>query len=95
MTEMVYGALPSQAREPVLPKWWQTLDKWTMASIVMLFLIGLMLGMAASPPLAAKNGFAPFHYVQKQVVFIVVMTLLIGRYGCLMAVLMLIGLTMV
>lgn len=69
MTEMVYGALPSQAREPVLPKWWQTLDKWTMASIVLLFLIGLMLGMAASPPLAAKNGFAPFHYVQKQVVF--------------------------
>ncbi|WP_299427928.1 putative peptidoglycan glycosyltransferase FtsW [uncultured Shimia sp.] len=69
MTEMVYGALPSQAREPVLPKWWQTLDKWTMASIVMLFLIGLMLGMAASPPLAAKNGFAPFHYVQKQVIF--------------------------
>ncbi|MBO6898581.1 MAG: cell division protein FtsW [Shimia sp.] len=69
MTEMVYGALPSQAREPVLPKWWQTLDKWTMASIVMLFLIGLMLGMAASPPLAAKNGFAPFHYVQRQVVF--------------------------
>jgi cell division protein FtsW len=69
MTEMVYGALPSQAREPVLPKWWQTLDKWTMAPIVMLFLIGLMLGMAASPPLAAKNGFAPFHYVQRQVVF--------------------------
>ncbi len=69
MTEMVYGALPSQAREPVLPKWWQTLDKWTMVSIVLLFLIGLMLGMAASPPLAAKNGFAPFHYVQKQVVF--------------------------
>ncbi|MBE1292708.1 MAG: cell division protein FtsW [Rhodobacteraceae bacterium] len=69
MTEMVYGALPSQAREPVLPKWWQTLDKWTMASIMMLFLIGLMLGMAASPPLAAKNGFAPFHYVQRQVVF--------------------------
>jgi len=69
MTEMVYGALPSQAREPVLPKWWQTLDKWTMASIVMLFLIGVMLGMAASPPLAAKNGFAPFHYVQRQVVF--------------------------
>ncbi len=69
MTEMVYGALPLSERDPVLPKWWQTLDKWTMTSILMLFCIGLMLGMAASPPLAAKNGFAPFHYVQKQVVF--------------------------
>lgn len=69
MTEMVYGALPVSERDPVLPKWWQTLDKWTMTSILVLFCIGLMLGMAASPPLAAKNGFAPFHYVQKQVVF--------------------------
>jgi cell division protein FtsW len=69
MTEMVYGALPIQAREPVLPKWWQTLDKWTMTSIVLLFVIGLMLGMAASPPLAAKNGFEPFHYVKKQAFF--------------------------
>ncbi|GAA6182231.1 MULTISPECIES: putative lipid II flippase FtsW [unclassified Shimia] len=69
MTEMVYGALPQRAREPVIPKWWQTLDKWTMTSILLLFCIGLMLGMAASPPLAAKNGFEPFHYVKKQVVF--------------------------
>lgn len=69
MTEMVYGALPAHEREPVLPKWWQTLDKWTMTSILLLFVIGLMLGMAASPPLAAKNGFEPFHYVKKQAVF--------------------------
>lgn len=69
MTEMVFGALPERAREPVLPKWWQTLDKWTMTSILLLFCIGLMLGMAASPPLAAKNGFEPFHYVKKQAIF--------------------------
>ncbi|TCL09980.1 cell division protein FtsW [Shimia isoporae] len=69
MTEMVYGALPAHEREPVLPKWWQTLDKWTMTSILLLFVIGIMLGMAASPPLAAKNGFEPFHYVKKQAIF--------------------------
>ncbi len=69
MTEMVYGALPAREREPVLPKWWQTLDKWTMTSILLLFVIGIMLGMAASPPLAAKNGFEPFHYVKKQAIF--------------------------
>ncbi len=69
MTEMVYGALPAREREPVLPKWWQTLDKWTVTSILLLFGIGLLLGMAASPPLAAKNGFEPFYYVKKQVIF--------------------------
>lgn len=69
MTEMVYGALPMREREPVLPKWWQTVDKWTMTSILLLFVIGIMLGMAASPPLAAKNGFEPFHYVKKQAIF--------------------------
>lgn len=69
MTEMVYGALPAREREPVLPKWWQTLDKWTVTSILLLFGIGILLGMAASPPLAAKNGFEPFYYVKKQVIF--------------------------
>ncbi|MEP5090630.1 MAG: putative peptidoglycan glycosyltransferase FtsW, partial [Paracoccaceae bacterium] len=34
-----------------------------------LFVIGILLGLAASPPLAAKNGFEPFHYVQRQAAF--------------------------
>ncbi|MGH1426100.1 MAG: putative lipid II flippase FtsW [Pseudooceanicola sp.] len=69
MTDMVHGAVPVSAGEPVLPKWWQTLDKWTMSCILMLFGVGILLGLASSPPLAAKNGFAPFHYVQRQMVF--------------------------
>ena len=69
MTEMVYGALPVQSGEPILPKWWRTLDKWTMSSILMLFVIGLLLGLAASVPLAERNGFGNFHYVQRQMVF--------------------------
>jgi cell division protein FtsW len=40
-----------------------------MSSILLLFAVGLLLGLAASPPLAAKNGFEPFHYVQRQAVF--------------------------
>ncbi|MGR3323388.1 MAG: peptidoglycan glycosyltransferase FtsW [Pseudooceanicola sp.] len=69
MTDMVHGAVPVSAGEPVLPKWWRTLDKWTMSCVLMLFGVGLLLGLAASPPLAAKNGFAPFHYVQRQAFF--------------------------
>ena len=69
MTEMVYGAVPDRGGEPILPKWWRTLDKWTMSCVLILFVIGLLLGLAASVPLAERNGFAPFHYVQRQAVF--------------------------
>jgi cell division protein FtsW len=40
-----------------------------MSCILMLFGVGLLLGFAASPPLAAKNGFDPFHYVERQAAF--------------------------
>ena len=69
MTEMVYGAVPFGDGEPILPKWWRTIDKWSMSCVMILFVIGLLLGLAASPPLAARNGFEPFHYVQRQAVF--------------------------
>jgi len=69
MTEMVYGSMPSRAGEPVIPRWWRTIDKWSLTCIVMLFGIGLLLGLAASVPLATRNGLEPFHYVQRQGVF--------------------------
>lgn len=69
MTEMVHGAIPASSREPVLPRWWRTIDKWTMSCILLLFAVGLLLGLAASPPLASKNGLEPFHYVIRQASF--------------------------
>ncbi|NGM47394.1 putative lipid II flippase FtsW [Rhodobacter sp. SGA-6-6] len=69
MTEMVYGSSPVPVTEPVLPRWWRTIDKWTLSSIFMLFGIGLLLGLAASVPLASRNGLEPFYYVQKQALF--------------------------
>ena len=69
MTEMVYGSVPVSKGEPILPKWWRTVDKWILMSVMLLFSIGILLGLAASPPLAEKNGFAPFHYVQRQAAF--------------------------
>ncbi|MEL6551753.1 MAG: putative lipid II flippase FtsW [Pseudomonadota bacterium] len=69
MTEMVHGAVPVASLDPIIPRWWRTLDKWSMAFVFGLFAIGMLLGLAASPPLAAKNGFAAFHYVERQAVF--------------------------
>ncbi|WP_425072607.1 putative lipid II flippase FtsW [Sagittula sp. S175] len=69
MTEMVYGAVPVAGGEPVLPKWWRTVDKWSLSCILTLFAVGILLGLAASVPLAERNGLNPFHYVQRQAFF--------------------------
>ncbi len=69
MTEMVYGSVPATDGEPILPRWWRTVDKWSMSCILLLFGIGILLGLAASPPLAARNGLDQFHYVQRQMIF--------------------------
>lgn len=69
MTEMVYGSIPAREREPVLPRWWRTIDRWTLSCVFVLFGIGILLGLAASPPLAEKNNLPYFYFVQRQVFF--------------------------
>lgn len=69
MTEMVYGAAPMRVGEPILPRWWRTVDKFALSCVLLLFGIGMLLALAASPPLAARNGLDPFHYVERQALF--------------------------
>lgn len=69
MTEMVYGAVPVRNGEPILPKWWRTIDKWSLSCVLILFAIGLLLGLAASVPLAERNELPPFYYVTRQAFF--------------------------
>lgn len=69
MTEMVYGAVPVRNGEPILPKWWRTIDKWSLSCVLILFAIGLLLGLAASVPLAERNDLPPFYYVTRQAFF--------------------------
>ena len=69
MTEMVHRELDSYTGEPLFPRWWHTVDRWALLSILLLFGIGVLLNFAASPPLAERNGFSNFHYVQRQMAF--------------------------
>ena len=69
MTEMVFGTTPVRAGDPILPRWWRTLDKWSLGCVLGLFAIGILLGLAASVPLAEKNDLPRFYYVQRQGVF--------------------------
>ncbi len=69
MTEMVHGTLPAQAGEAVLSRWWRTVDRWTISCVLLLFLTGLLLALASSPPLASRNNLPPFFYFERQAVF--------------------------
>ncbi|MGP1356081.1 peptidoglycan glycosyltransferase FtsW [Roseicyclus sp.] len=69
MTEIAHGTIVVQSGEAVLPRWWRTVDRVTIGCILSLFAIGILLGFAASPPLAQRNGLEPFHYVIRQFAF--------------------------
>ena len=69
MTEMAHGTVLVQSGEAILPRWWRTVDRVTITCILALFAIGILLGFAASPPLALRNGHEPFYYVSRQTFF--------------------------
>ncbi|MDN5568973.1 MAG: cell division protein FtsW, partial [Paracoccus sp. (in: a-proteobacteria)] len=48
MTDMVFGTTPQRAGDPILPRWWRTVDKWALFCVLGLFAIRLLLGLAAS-----------------------------------------------
>ncbi|MEM9754479.1 MAG: FtsW/RodA/SpoVE family cell cycle protein, partial [Pseudomonadota bacterium] len=69
MTEMAHGTMVVQSGEAILPRWWRTVDRVTIGCVLALFAIGILLGFAASPSLAARNDNSPFHYVNRQAAF--------------------------
>ena len=69
MTEMAFGRVVQQPSDPILPRWWRTVDRVSLSCILGLFLIGILLGLAASVPLAERNGLPQFYYVYKQLFF--------------------------
>ena len=70
MTEMVYrGAVPVRGDGSLLGEWWHGIDRWSLGAVVLLFATGIVLGLAASPPLAQKNDLWTYHYVVRHVFF--------------------------
>ncbi|MBR0751424.1 putative lipid II flippase FtsW [Bradyrhizobium jicamae] len=50
--------------------WWWTVDKLLLAAIVALMLGGVILSLAASPPVATRIGLEPFHFFTRHVMFL-------------------------
>ena len=56
--------------------WWWTVDKMMLASIFLLMVLGAVLVMAASPPVASRIGLPEQHFVWKQLIFLVPATVI-------------------
>jgi cell division protein FtsW len=61
----------SRLERSALANWWWTIDRWLIAALGALIVFGLVLTMAASPPVAERLGLPTFHFVHKQVLFLV------------------------
>ena len=61
----------SRAQRTPLSEWWWTVDRLLVGAILTLMLIGIVLLLAASPPVAIRLGIDPFHFVHKQALFLI------------------------
>ncbi|MFZ0558158.1 MAG: putative peptidoglycan glycosyltransferase FtsW [Methylovirgula sp.] len=61
----------SRLERSALANWWWTIDRSLIAALSALIVFGLVLTMAASPPVAERLGLPTFHFVHKQVLFII------------------------
>jgi cell division protein FtsW len=47
-------------------RWWWTVDRWSLGALIVLIGFGSVMSMAASPPVAERLGYAPLHFVDRQ-----------------------------
>src|SRR3984957_6343899 len=63
--------MASRAQPTPFSEWWWTVDRLTLAALGALMLGGIVLCLAASPPVATRIGLDPFHFVNRQVLFLI------------------------
>ncbi len=56
----------------LISRWWWTVDRWSLAAVAALVVIGAVLILAASPPVAERIGLQAFHFAQRQFTFLFV-----------------------
>jgi len=62
----------SRAERTPFGEWWWTIDRWLLFSFATLMVAGILFGLAAYPPVASKLGLSTFHFVNRQVFFLVI-----------------------
>jgi len=60
----------SRTQRTPFGEWWWTVDQLTLAAIGALLIAGIVLSLAASPPVAARLGLEPFYFVNRHIMFL-------------------------
>ncbi len=61
----------SRADRGVFAEWWWTVDKYLLFSLLALMVIGVVLSLAGSPPVAERIGLDSFHFTERHVAFLI------------------------
>ncbi len=56
----------SRTDRSMLSHWWWTVDRWTVAAIIVIVATGAILALAASPPVAQRLGLDTFYFAHRQ-----------------------------
>jgi cell division protein FtsW len=61
----------SRTERSTFADWWWTVDRWLLGALATLMVIGLVLIMAGSPPVAERLGLSSFHFVNRQIAYLI------------------------
>lgn len=60
----------SRATRTPFGEWWWTVDRLLLAALAALLVAGIVLSLAASPPVATRIGLDPFHFVHRHILYL-------------------------
>jgi cell division protein FtsW len=61
----------SRAERTPFSAWWWTVDRLMLAALGAVMLGGIILSLAASPPVAARIGLDPFYFVHRHILYLI------------------------
>jgi cell division protein FtsW len=62
--------LISRSDRGALARWWFTVDRPLLSAALLLMAVGVLVSMAASPPVATRIGLDPYHFVRSQLFYL-------------------------
>lgn len=61
----------SRAERSLFARWWWSVDRWLLGALGALMVLGIVLTMAGSPPVAERLGLTTFHFVHRQFFYLI------------------------
>jgi cell division protein FtsW len=61
----------SRTDRSLVAEWWWTVDRWLLAVTLLMMCLGVLLSLAASPAVAERIGVGEYHFVNRQLLYMV------------------------